>query len=325
MNEDGTELIGDDPGLSDDHRVEMMRDMITARRMSEKMVTLQRQGRGPVFSQLDGQEATVVGALKALDWTQDWILRAYREEVALWNFPPERMPPRNVGLATQIPHAVGVAWGLQLRQETACVLAFFGDGSSSEGDFYEGANHAGVLGVPLVLFCVNNGWAISTPRSIQTRSETIAIKAQAFGFPGIQVDGNDVLAVYAATKQAVDRARGGDGPALIEAVTYRLGGHTTADDPTRYVKDEEKAAWQARDPIPRFRRHLEKRGLWDPAIETEASSIGEQAAIDRVARFAGLDAAAPETLFDNVYADLTPRLITERDELRQHVGIARGA
>ena len=324
LTPDGSAVASNAPSLSNEKLVSMMRDMIAARRISEKMVALQRQGRVPVFSQIDGQEAAAIGAIAALDSEIDWILRAYREEVALRDFPLERMPPRNIGLATQIPHAVGVAWALKLRDDPGVVLCFFGDGSTSEGDFYEGGNHAGVLKVPLVMMCVNNGWAISTSRSIQTATPTIAQKADAFGFPGVQVDGNDVLAVFATVSEAVDRARAGQGPTLIEAVTYRLGGHTTADDPKRYVPPQELADWKERDPIRRFKAYLESLGLWDPAIEADALAIGEEAAARRAEMFARADAASPDSIFDHVYAEPTSRMVAQREQMRAIHGLPGG-
>jgi pyruvate dehydrogenase E1 component alpha subunit len=316
LSEDGSEPAEAGPDLLPEDLVGLFQDMVAARRTSERMVTLQRQGRVGVFSQIDGQEAATVGAIRALDHDRDWIFRAYREEVALHAYPPDRMPPRNISLGTQIPQAAGAAWALKLDGTPACVLAFCGDGSTSEGDFYEGLNLAGVLRLPLVVMCVNNGWAISTPRSIQTASETIAIKATAVGITGAQVDGNDVLAVYATAKTAVEQARAGGGPTLIEAVTYLYGAHTTADDPTRYVPPDELEAWKQRDPIVRFRRYLQAVGVWTEAIEDGGIAAGELEATRRAELFTAMGDAAPDSLFDNVYHELPPRLRRQREELR---------
>jgi pyruvate dehydrogenase E1 component alpha subunit len=192
---------------------------------------------------------------------------------------------------------------------------FFGDGASSEGDFYEAANFAGVLRAPVIFLCVNNGWAISTPIPRQTASTSFAAKAAAFGFPGIRVDGNDALAVHAVVAAARERALAGEGPTLVEAVTYRMGPHTTADDPTRYQPAEERAAWEKRDPIPRLRTHLEGRGLWDEARHQEAEAAAA-AAMDAAWERAQATPVAPDAFFDHVYATPTPRMERQRAELR---------
>src|SRR3989442_11529265 len=181
--------------------------------------------------------------------------------------PDQRALPITIPVATQLPHAVGLAYAAQYRGDDVVVMAYFGDGATSEGDFHEALNFAGVWHVPVVFVCQNNQWAISVPLKKQTHSRTIAQKALAYGLPGIQVDGNDVLAVYAAARAAVDRARAGDGPTLIECVTYRLGVHTTADDPTKYRTDEEGAMWEQKDPLTRFRAYLEKKDLLEDGLE----------------------------------------------------------
>jgi len=191
------------------------------------------------------------------------------------------------------------------------VMAYFGDGATSEGDFHEALNFAGVWHVPIVFVCQNNQWAISVPLKKQTHSRTIAQKALAYGLPGIQVDGNDVLAVYAASREAVDRARAGDGPTLIECVTYRLGVHTTADDPTKYRTDEEVAMWERKDPLTRFRAYLEKRNLLEEGLE---KAVDDEIA-EAVRRFEATPPTDPLTMFDHVYAELPPDLQAQRDEM----------
>ena len=190
-------------------------------------------------------------------------------------------------------------------------MVYFGDGATSEGDFHEAANFAGVWHGPVVFVCQNNQWAISVPLKKQTNSRTIAQKATAYGFPGIQVDGNDVLAVYAASREAVDRARAGNGPTLIECVTYRLGMHTTADDPTKYRSEEEVKAWEQKDPLTRFRVYLEKKKLFDPSVDEQ---VDEEIARG-VERFEAMPPADPLEMFDHAYAELPPHVAAERAEV----------
>ncbi|OGL09708.1 MAG: hypothetical protein A3J45_00840, partial [Candidatus Rokubacteria bacterium RIFCSPHIGHO2_02_FULL_69_13] len=229
--------------------------------------------------------------------------------------PDQHDLPITIPVATQVPHAVGLAYAAQYRGDDAVVMVFFGDGATSEGDFHEALNFAGVWHVPVVFVCQNNQWAISVPLKKQTHSRTLAQKALAYGFPGIQVDGNDVLAVYAASREAVERARGGGGPTLIECVTYRLGVHTTADDPTKYRSEEEVKAWEQKDPLTRFSQYLQKKNLLEERLEEQIDA--EIAAA--VQRFEATGAADPLTMFDHVYAELPPDLQAEREELREQL------
>jgi pyruvate dehydrogenase E1 component alpha subunit len=225
--------------------------------------------------------------------------------------PGQHDLPVTIPVATQLPHAVGLAYAIQYRGDDAVVMAYFGDGATSEGDFHEAANFAGVWHGPVVFVCQNNQWAISVPLKKQTNSRTIAQKALAYGFPGIQVDGNDVLAVYAASREAVDRARAGGGPTLIECVTYRLGMHTTADDPTKYRADEEVKAWEQKDPLTRFRVYLERKKLLDASVDEQVDEEIARA----VERFEAMPAADPLAMFDHAYADLPPGVAAQRVEL----------
>ncbi|GER89454.1 hypothetical protein KDW_36160 [Dictyobacter vulcani] len=225
-----------------------------------------------------------------------------------------------IGIAEQIPHAVGVAWGMKLKRAKTATLAMFGDGATSEGAFHEGANFAGVFKAPVVLVCQNNGWAISVPRSRQTASETLAQKAVAYGITGRLVDGNDVLAMYRETTAALKQARSGQGPTLIEAVTYRFGPHSTADDPQRYQPAGELTEWKdQRDPITRLRICLEREKLWD---ETRQRALEEELR-EYIARSITTALTepipAPETMFEQVYAEPTPILNQQRQELLDHL------
>jgi pyruvate dehydrogenase E1 component alpha subunit len=225
--------------------------------------------------------------------------------------PGQNDLPVTIPVATQLPHAVGLAYAAQYRGDDAVVMAFCGDGATSEGDFHEALNFAGVWHVPAIFVVQNNQWAISVPLKKQTHSKTIAQKALAYGMPGLQVDGNDVLAVHAACREAVDRARAGDGPTLIECVTYRLGVHTTADDPTKYRSTEEVEAWERKDPLTRFGAYLQKKKLLDEGLtESVDAEIAEA-----VKRFEALGSPDPLTMFEHAYATRPPHLEAQRAEL----------
>jgi pyruvate dehydrogenase E1 component alpha subunit len=216
-----------------------------------------------------------------------------------------------------VPHAAGLAWGKKLRGEDACAITYFGDGATSEGAFHEGANFAGVMGAPLILFCNNNGWAISTPVSAQTRAEALADKAVGYGIPGMRVDGGDILAVYEATREAVERARAGEGPTLIEAVSYRAAPHATADDPRAYIDLERVEEERKRECVGRYERYLRRAGLLTD--EMAASIRGEAEDVMRAGIHAAESESDPDPLivFDDAYAEPPPSLLREREELRR--------
>jgi pyruvate dehydrogenase E1 component alpha subunit len=314
----------------------MYRAMLRGRRLDERMVRLQRQGRIGTFAPIKGQEAAQIGSAFTLK-AHDWMVPSFRETAAMihrgWPIekilaffagyleggqpgPEQHDLPVTIPVATQIPHAVGLAYAAQYRGDDAVVMVYFGDGATSEGDFHEAANFAGVWHVPVVLVCQNNQWAISVPLKKQTNSRTIAQKALAYGFPGVQVDGNDVLAVYAASRAAVERARAGDGPTLIECVTYRLAMHTTADDPTKYRAEEEVKAWERKDPLTRFVAYLQKRNLLEEGLEQTIDA--EIAAA--VQRFEAMPPPDPLTMFDHAYAELPRHVAQQRREVaeREH-------
>jgi pyruvate dehydrogenase E1 component alpha subunit len=273
------------PPLSDAQIRSLYEWMILARAFDEKAYKLQREGRLGTYASILGQEAAQIASALALE-PSDWMFPAFREPGAYmvrglplrmilqyWSgdergsIIPEGQNdfPISIPVATQIPIGAGAAWGAKYQGDKIAVLVFLGDGATSKGDFHEGLNAAGVLSLPVVFFCQNNQWAISVPRNRQTAAETLAQKAIAYGFPGIQVDGNDVFAVYSATDEALKRARAGKGPTLIEAVTYRIGDHTTADDATRYRSAEEVAEWKNKDPIDRLIKYMATKRLWDEA------------------------------------------------------------
>ena len=216
--------------------------------------------------------------------------------------------PVSSPVGTQIPQAVGVAWAAKIRKEDIVTLTYFGDGATSEGDFHAGMNFAGVFKTPTIFFCKNNQWAISVPVSKQTASKTLAQKALAYGFDGVRVDGNDLLAVYAVTKAAADKARSGGGPTMIEAVTYRMGPHSSSDDPTRYRSKDEVDTWAKRDPIERMRKYLELKGLWSKDSEDKLRIELEDLLQTTIKEVERSPPPPIETLFTDVYAELTPQL-----------------
>ena len=328
LDEDGELLVEEQP-MSDELALEGYRVMLRGRRFDERSVSLQRQGRMVTLAPGIGQEAATVGAAMAIDAKTDWFVPQYRELAGqLWHGYPLRlaflwhvghpiafqvpgdlkMLPFQAAIAGQLPQAVGLAWGLKLKGDPGVVLAIFGDGGTSQGDFHEAANLAGVMKAPVIFLCQNNGWAISTSVAQQTASETLAQKAVAYGFPGIQCDGNDLFAVYATVREAARRAREGQGPTLVEAVTYRLGLHTTADDPSRYEPRELHDLWVNRDPLRRMQLHL------------TASGVVDKAALDRIEeevkdelRIAWDEAQKepvpdPDFYFGQVHADRSLRL-----------------
>jgi pyruvate dehydrogenase E1 component alpha subunit len=324
-----------EPAIPPERLQELYRAMVLGRRLDERMVRLQRQGRIGTFAPIKGQEASQLGSAFALQRT-DWLVPSFRETAAMvwrgWPIekillyfaghveggqpgPDQRDLPIAVPVATQLPHAVGLAYAARYRDDDVVVMAFFGDGATSEGDFHEALNFAGVWHVPVVFLCQNNQWAISVPVKKQTHSRTLAQKALAYGLPGIQVDGNDVLAVYAASQEAVARARAGEGPTLIECVTYRLGVHTTADDPTKYRSEEEVREWERKDPLTRFADYLKKRRLLRADVEAQVDA--EIAAA--VQRFEAAGPPDPLRMFEHVYAELPPHLIAQRQELAAHL------
>jgi pyruvate dehydrogenase E1 component alpha subunit len=331
LDEDG-ELVGDAPDLSDDELVTMYREMRLARHFDKRAVSLQRQGRMGTYPPLSGQEGAQIGSAFALD-DEDWLFPSYREHGAAlhrglplkrtllyWmghevgNLIPEdvNMFPVAVPIATQILHATGAAWAKKLQGKDEAVLCYFGDGATSEGDFHEGLNFAGVFDTPNVFFCNNNQWAISVPRERQTAAETLAQKSVAYGFEGVQVDGMDPLAVYAATRAAVDKAKNpGEGerrPTLIEAVQYRFGAHTTADDPSVYRDEDEVEQWKQKDPIPRLETYLRNTGrLDDESVDAIQSDVEDDVA-DAIKEAESEPRPDPEEMFTHVYEKMPPEL-----------------
>jgi pyruvate dehydrogenase E1 component alpha subunit len=333
-------------GLPDPEILRLYRLMVLSRALDDRMFALQRQGRIGFYVGAAGEEASIVGAAAAME-DRDWIFPQYREHAAalLRGLPlatfvsgllgnagdlarGRQMPCHETWragrfasisspLGTQLPHAVGAAWAARIRGDDVVALAYLGDGTTSGADFHAALNFAGVHRVPVVFACRNNGWAISTPREAQTASETIAQKAVAYGVHGERVDGNDLLAVHGAARRARARAAAGGGPTLLECVTYRVGPHTTSDDPRAYRADALVAPWRAKDPIPRTRRFLEGRGVLDAAADAALRRAVRDEVDAAVREAESLPPRPPvESLFEDVYAAPLRQQREQLDELR---------
>lgn len=313
--------------------------MVVTRELDCEFTNLQRQGELALYASCRGQEAAQIGAVACLNKT-DWLFPQYREigafllrgitpaqMGAVWRgswhgglgFTAKHCAPISIPIGTQQLHAVGAAMAAQRLGEKSVTVTFIGDGATSEGDVHEALNFASVFAVPCVFFVQNNQWAISVPVNRQQAGPSIAHRAIGYGMPGIRVDGNDVLACYAVMAEAADRARDGGGPTLIEAVTYRMGPHTTSDDPTRYRPADELEMWSARDPIARYRTYLERSGIWTERLEQRVATHAKRLRTEL--RDAIVDAPDPDVaeLFDTVYADITPELAAQRDQLRSEL------
>lgn len=308
--------------------------MLQTRLFDKRALSLQREGRLGTYPSILGQEAAQVGSAFALN-REDWVFPAFRElgvfltlgyplhEIYQYWTGDERgllcpeglhIFPISIAVGTHIPHAVGAAMAARYQGDPVAVACYFGDGATSKGDFHEALNMAGVFQAPVVFIIQNNQWAISVPRRQQTAARTLAQKAIAYGVPGIQVDGNDVLAVYAATLRALQQIRAGGGPTLIECDTYRLADHTTADDARRYRDPAEVQDWQRRDPLRRYRLFLEGRGLWDAEQQAAAEGQIKQQLDAAVAREESVLQPDPRAIFAYTYATPSQRQLQQRDE-----------
>lgn len=335
------QLLGPIPAdLKTEQLLHWYRVMRLTRLFSAKLVALQRQGRATTWIPSDGQEAIAVGMATSLQ-EQDWLACSPREmgayllkgvsPAAIAYFtrgyaPPTALFPAQthclpftIVIGTQMPHAVGLAMAAKIKGDNAVVVGACGDGATSEGDFNEALNFAGVFQAPAVLVVVNNGWAISVPRHKQTVARWLAERGAGFGVPARLVDGNDILAVYSVMKEATERTRNGGGPTLVEAITYRLTGHSTADDPTRYQPREELAVWQAKDPLRRFRCFLMKQGWLDEAEDKKIIAAVEAEIAEQVEIAFNYPAPSPGAFFDNVYQTQPPRLQRQHKLLQQDI------
>src|SRR5690349_8588796 len=309
-------LVGEMPDISAERMLSLYRYMQVGRAFSNKIIALQRQGRATTFGSLVGQEATAVGLAAPLQ-PQDWLATSYREIATLVysfrGFTPENWPaeahclPVQIVIGTQMLHAVGLAMAAKIAGDPAVAVGVCGDGATSEGDFSEALNFAGVFQAPVVLVVQNNGWAISVPRRKQSAAQTLASRGQGFGVPSRLVDGNDILAVYDIMQKAVERARSGQGPTLVETLTYRIGAHTTADDPTRYRDPIEVEAWKAKDPIVRFQKFLIGRDLLTEDRAQQTVDELEEEVNEAVRLAEAMPPMAPDSFFDYTMANLSPR------------------
>lgn len=336
-------LITRPPNLSTQKLIELYGMMVRLRLLDERMMNLQRQGRIGFYGACTGQEGAVVGSGSALA-PEDWIFPALREGgILLMRGLPlskyismvfgnsedpskgRQMPCHYFDkklnqvswsscIGTQIPHAVGAAWAIKYLKHKNITIAYMGDGATSEGDFHTAMNFAGVFNTPTIFFCQNNQWSISVPSHRQTKSESIAVKAKAYGFPGVRVDGNDLLAVYQVTTEAVERARNGKGPTLIEALTYRIGSHSSSDDPRIYRDDKEVELWSKRDPITRMQRYLESEKFWNEEEELILKT-GIQEEITKAIQEAATISPPPlDTLFEDLFKNKPWHILEQEQE-----------
>jgi pyruvate dehydrogenase E1 component alpha subunit len=348
IREDGSAHKDLEPKMSTQEHLRLLRAMLLVRATDTKAMLLQRSGRIGFYVPSFGQEACQVGSASCLI-PEDWVAPAYREPGAalLRGFPVKhliaqcygntadpqkgRQMPNHYGsrttnfitasspVGTQITYATGVAWAMKIRRDPLVTLVYFGDGATSQGDFHVGLNFGAVFKAPCVYFCNNNGWAISVPLKRQTASKTLAQKAIAYGMEGVRCDGNDILAVIIATRAAVDKARAGGGPTLIEALTYRMGPHSSSDDPTRYRPAEEVEEWKKRDPIERYRRYLEKKGVVTAEAYKELETAATREVEQAIAEVEAASPVPPESLFDDVYADPPYSLQLQREQLMREL------
>lgn len=335
LREDGTLAREEPPGVRGQAQA-WYRFMVFCRRFDQKALNLQRQGRLGTYAPFSGQEAAQIGSFAALR-RDDWVFPSYRELAGMMyhgldpahallfsrghpaaGYMPKELAmfPGQIIIGAQLLHATGAAWACKLRGEDRVAAAFFGDGATSQGDFHEALNFASVFQLPVVFFCQNNQYAISVPVTRQMATPTVAQKAIAYQIEGIRVDGNDIFAVYDAMRYAVKHARSGGGPVLIEAVTYRLGPHTTSDDPTRYRDPEVHDAWaRAKDPLLRLRRWLERQGLWDEDQERAWTAEVDTRLAEATERMEQTPMPDPASVFDHVYAQMPPALRRQKQEL----------
>ena len=334
LNEHGEVDKGLEPEFSDERLLEIYRAMVLARAFDTRMMTMQRQGKMGTFAPNMGQEACIIGQVASLT-KEDWFAPSYRSFGAqimrgwsmehlmrLWagfhdGFPPPEGVndlPFSIVIGSHVLPAVGIGMGMQYKKKNDCVVVNYGDGASSQGAVSEALNFAAVYKAPVVFICENNGWAISTPTSKQTANEILAAHGAAHGMPCIRVDGNDILAMMCATKEATERARNGAGPTLIEAVTFRMSLHTTADDPTVYRNEDEVKMWESRCPILRFATYLTKKGLLDSGAIEETLAACEEDAIKARNAFYAMPPAKPEEIFDHLYESMPKELQAQREE-----------
>jgi pyruvate dehydrogenase E1 component alpha subunit/2-oxoisovalerate dehydrogenase E1 component alpha subunit len=346
LRDDGSADPEADPHLPDHVLLRGYREMRRLRLLDARMIVLQRQGRVGFYGAAHGQEATPIATGLLLE-KDDWVFPALREQAVMLarGFPLDQfvaqifgnsgdvlkgrqMPSHQSGRAVnqvswsscigpQIPQAVGCAWAMKMKKQPHVAVGFSGDGATSQPDFHNAMNFAGVFHVPAVIVCQNNHWSISVPTSRQTASKTIAIKGRAYGVPSVRVDGNDLLALCKVLGDAFATARSGGGPTFVEAVTYRIGAHSTSDDPTRYRSDAEVEEWKKKDPLDRLRKHLVGKGLLDDARDAELEKELQEEISPAIKKVEELPPPSRATMFDDVYAAPTWNLVEQRELLEK--------
>ena len=328
LKPDGTLQPGEKEPINEQETLALYQKMLFIRLADQRCLMLQRQGRFGTYAPIWGQEACQIGSTYVLQ-KGDWVFPAFREIGAIlmmgiplksfflyWmgneagSHAPEgiNVMPVSIPVGTHPLHAVGAAWAAKIKGDKIVTIAYFGDGATSKGDFHEAMNFAGVFKTSTIFFCQNNQFAISVPRSMQTASKTIAQKAIAYGFDGIQIDGNDLFAVITATKEAAEKARSGGGSTLIEGVTFRFGPHTTADDPTKYRTEKEIEPWKPLDPLVRLRLYLKEKGLWNEEVENRMTEEAQKEIDQAVKEAEAIPTPDVEEIFKDVFAEMTPPL-----------------
>ena len=344
LDEHGQSRDDLDPGLDSEELLSLHRAMVLSRAFDARMLTMQRQGEMGTFAPNLGQEACMVGQVWELG-QEDWFSPSYRSFGAqilrgwpmeqlflLWaghheGFPPPEGVndlPFSIVIGSHVLPAVGIAMGIRRRGQKDCVVVNFGDGAMSQGAVSEAMNFAAVDQAPVVMVCENNGWAISTPTHLQFATDTLAVRGRAFGVPTLRVDGNDILAMIVGMRQAITRARSGNGPTFLEAVTYRLSLHTTADDPTVYREETDSEPWKARCPIRRFETYLADRGLLTPEQATAVREGCEAEVLEARERFRTMAKADPRAIFDHLFESMPRELAQQREEYLRRLA-RRGA
>jgi pyruvate dehydrogenase E1 component alpha subunit len=327
-------------GLSEDQIKEIYHLMVLTRTFDERLFKLQRSGKIGTYAQVKGQEASEIASGFALE-KEDWVIPSFRELGVLiargadrvrivqgWRgdnrafHDPDHNPnlPTAIPIASQLLHATGIAWASKLRKEKRAAIVYFGDGATSEGDFHEALNFAADYKIPVIFFCQNNQWAISTPREKQTAAETIAQKAIGYGMKGVQVDGNDALAVYMVTREALERARNGEGPTLIESMTFRMGDHTTSDDSAKYRDPKMVEEWSKKDPVARIQKHFEQLGTWTEEYGQWVQSESDKEVNEAVEAGLTVEGPPPESMFDFIWDVIPDDLQAQKEQLLAELG-----
>ena len=344
LDEEGHIVAGAQvPEIPEEDLLKLFESLLTVRVIDDRMMRLQRQGRLGFYMKAIGEEAAAMAVYALRD--DDWVFPSYREQGAwFWRgytieeyinqlfgnaddpVKGRQMPVHHSArhlnmvsisspVGTQIPQAVGTAQAMKIEGSDRCALTFFGEGTSSTGEFHVAMNFAGVMRAPVIFVLRNNGWAISTPNEKQTAAKNFASKAVGYGMPGVRVDGNDLLAMISATQEAAERARAGEGPTLIEAVTYRVQGHSSSDDPSAYRDPEEPSRWEPRDPVNRYRAYLKKRGVWSEAFEAETTERLNERITKAIEHATTADVPPRESIFDDVYESMPWHIAEQRDHL----------